>query len=100
MNVTEAEALECVGEGWAPLIRRLYAAKPEDITVLQVKEKFGGLRFYVSPWDAGYGRLISEAESESFTLCETCGAQGLDQSRYWALTLCDEHRRERAARRG
>lgn len=45
-----------------------------QVVAVQVKEKFGGLRFYVnSCCDYQHG-AISFAESMSFNICETCGS--------------------------
>ena len=64
------DEVEC-GEGWkslyAPLIDRCGA---EGVAVLQVKEKHGGLRFYVGPASDELHRAIEAAESKSLTLCE------------------------------
>lgn len=61
--------------------------------VLQVKEKFGGLRFYTAGggenWNAIQDR-IHKAESDSFETCEECGAKGvLHTTGYWVKTLCE-----------
>ena len=92
-DYSEEDAVQNVGPGWEPLIRRLYAAKPEDVEVHQVKEKFGGLRFYIGAAPQEYRDLVDAAENESYTLCATCGKPGtLDQTQWWVLTLCDEHK--------
>jgi hypothetical protein len=41
-------ALRSVGPGWRGLVERVFAAKPEWLRVVQVKEKFAGLRVYSS----------------------------------------------------
>ena len=71
---------EC-GDGWFELIKelceKLQKMNLEGFSVLQVKEKFGGLCFYVGlieteKADTVY-RLINEAESKSYKICEICG---------------------------
>jgi hypothetical protein len=58
--------------------------------ILQVKEKFGGLRIYVNHADDAIRQRIEAAEQESFHTCEICGQPG--KLREDALmTLCDEH---------
>ena len=52
------EALSSVGKGWARIINNLYDAKPKTTLVIQVKEKFGGLRFYVGSAPDWYFDLI------------------------------------------
>ena len=101
------------GDGWEPLIRRLSEklepiARETDLHTVQVKEKFGGLRFYVN----GSRKLLSEvsetlyaaihvAEEEAFRTCEHCGAPGSTEnvSKSWLATLCTAcHEREVAHR--
>jgi hypothetical protein len=88
-------AVEC-GEGWkslyAPLIER---CKAEDVAILQVKEKFGGLRFYVGGGSDDLYAAIEEAASRSLTLCERCGAPGELRTGGWWQTLCEQHARAR-----
>lgn len=87
---------EC-GEGWKPIINdlceRLLILEP-TITVTQIKEKFGTLRFYIGScptetYDAVY-KLISEAERKSGVTCEDCGKIGKQRGGGWIRTLCDE----------
>jgi hypothetical protein len=88
------------GDGWEPLIRRLSEklepiARETGLHALQVKEKFGGLRFYVSA--DGVRAAIEAAEEESFQTCEHCGAAGStrEYGGGWLITLCDVcHERE------
>lgn len=63
-------------------------------TVVQVKEKFGTLRFYViGATDAQYN-YISFAEAMSGRICETCGKPGKRLGGGWLYTACEEHARE------
>ena len=48
-------------------------SKSDQPKVLQIKEKFGELRFYISTEDIHISKLISEAEYEAFKTCEFCG---------------------------
>ena len=78
-------AQRCVGPGWADLVKMAYEALPDGSTILQVKEKYGGLRFYCSP-DLP---RISEIENLSETVCEECGLPGSTRNiRGWFRTLC------------
>jgi len=84
--------------------------KPEDaipeedmqVVAIQVKEKFGGLRFYTSGASERVDGMISMAESMSYKICETCGSPGRPNKDGWIATLCDPCReardKERAAR--
>lgn len=57
----------------------------------QVKEKFGGLRFYVNAATDKQYAYISFAESMSYKTCEECGAPGKTYTDGWHMTLCDIH---------
>jgi ribosomal protein L37AE/L43A len=86
------------GDGWYEIIYKLSQKLMEIdpyVEATQVKEKFGGLRFYVSDVrietsDEVYG-LINEAESESFETCEKCGSKENVKLRegVWIFTLCN-----------
>ena len=58
---------------------------------VQVKEKFGGLRFYVNRATDKHWNFISFAESMSYRTCEECGAVGKTYTDGWHKTLCDIH---------
>ena len=74
--VTREEAKSCVGKGWASIIDHLYDHKNPDVPVDQVKEKFGGLRFYTYGHSETYRALICLAEAKSYETCEECGEPG------------------------
>ena len=85
------------GEGWFKLIDQLSA----DITALdekngsttiavQVKEKFGGLRFYIQSGSDAIYDLIEEAEALSLKTCEQCGEPGELRGVGWVSTMCDK----------
>ena len=92
---------EC-GKGWFPMLTELsdkldaifrekYLESMESFEVLQVKEKFGTLRFYVSSAPDEIYELIDEYEKKSGTICETCGKTGtLKESHGWFMTVCEE----------
>lgn len=72
-------------DGWIPLISDLYEkllAIDPDFRIAQIKEKFGGLRFYASPslssenQDEFYA-AIREAEVLSLRTCELTGKPGV-----------------------
>lgn len=63
--------------------------------VVQVKEKFGGLRFYVSHGTKEIEAAIREAEAISYKTCEWCGKEGTGTTDgKWQLTLCPTHKNE------
>jgi hypothetical protein len=62
-----------------------------DKQVTQVKEKFGGLRFYINEGTDEIFKRISEAENKSYEICEVTGEPGtLRTDIGWYRTLCDE----------
>lgn len=70
-----------------------------QVTALQVKEKFGGLRFYAGGGDDVTDAFISFAETMSMKICETCGNPGKQQGdRGWIHTACDPCFEKRAWR--
>ena len=58
--------------------------------VVQVKEKFGGLRFYIEGGDDYILGLIALAESMSYVVCSSCGNKGMPKKTGWLKTLCDQ----------
>lgn len=92
------DLLSNVGPGWHPLIRILITDLFEagwTGQVMQVKEKFGGLRFYAECDDERQARLINTAEDRSYSICEQCGAAGKAcnaPGTSWIKTLCKTHR--------
>jgi hypothetical protein len=90
------------GDGWFDLLWRLcerlepVVADAEKETrrpfeVLQVKEKFGGLRLYANYNNDSISTLIEAAVVESFYTCEVCGQPGKCRVGGWIQTLCDRH---------
>jgi hypothetical protein len=81
-------------KGWRELVMEcgLKLESLNDGTVaVQVKQKLGGLRFYVgSSSDTGFA-IIREAEIKADTTCEYCGKPGKVKSdRGWLRVLCPE----------
>ncbi len=85
------------GDGWFDLIYELskkIAAMDlnGEVEATQVKEKFGGLRFYVNAAPKEIHDLIGEYEEKSFETCEVCGALGkFRDDLSWVQTLCAKH---------
>lgn len=83
-----------VGSGWNLIIKNLI----QDLIklgwnkeVIQVKEKFGGLRFYINEGTDAIHERIGQAELESMKTCEITGKPGkLRTDIGWYRTLCDE----------
>ena len=89
--------LEC-GDGWLQIVddlcQDIQAMVDEgdcsQVIAMQVKEKFGGLRFYTQGGDEKIYPLIGKAEDKSYTTCEYCGSpEGKERKGGWIKTLCD-----------
>jgi hypothetical protein len=92
-NITREKALTSVGSGWSGLVNEAYdyIEARQNIKVVCVKEKFGGLRIYTDAYDDEADKLIMNLEKRSFTICETCGEDGKLRGGSWYQTLCEEH---------
>jgi hypothetical protein len=101
-----------VGKGWRPIIEKLskhiqghidFKEKQglpiDQVIVQQVKEKFGGLRFYYDGGDDYIRGLVSISESWAGASCEVCGNLGHRTQGGWIKTLCDAHEIEAEERR-
>ena len=86
------------GDGWLQLIHDLIEellAAGWDKHILQIKEKFGGLRFYIGSGSEEIHDIISKYEHLSYETCEVCGETGrIRNDLGWIPTLCDKHYKE------
>lgn len=61
--------------------------------VLQVKEKFGGLRFYMTGTTEGMDKVINNFEALSKHTCEVCGMRGAIRcNNQWLECRCEDHK--------
>lgn len=76
--------------------KHLTEAEKNIPVAVQVKEKFGGLRFYVSGASDKHHEMISMVESLSYRVCEVCGTMKDVMSYHlgYIRTLCPEHANE------
>ena len=94
---------EC-GDGWFNILDQLmgniqhhidWKNKKEEVVVQvtldQVKEKFGTLRFYYTGGDDIIDGMVRMAESMSGVTCEECGNPGKRIGGGWVTTVCEEH---------
>jgi len=92
---------EC-GDGWFDLlwtllteIEKSLAAEPKEVvdnfSVVQVKEKYGTLRFYCNGTTDAIDSLISAAEDVSEKTCEACGQPGEIRPGGWISVQCWDH---------
>ena len=99
------------GEGWWPILEKLCsniqshldwknktAEVVPQVTVAQIKEKFGGLRFYYDGGDDHINGMVRMAEAWAEASCEECGSPGKRRDGGWIKTLCDIHEAERQQR--
>ena len=84
------------GDGWFVLVDNLSALitlldkrDGSETIAVQVKEKFGGLRYYVEGGTEAVWKAIEEAEALSERTCEWCGEPGKERGGGWIYTLCD-----------
>jgi hypothetical protein len=59
-----------------------------QVTLDQVKEKFGTLRFYYTGGDNYIDGMVRMAESMSGVICEGCGNVGERRDGGWVHTYC------------
>jgi hypothetical protein len=83
-----------ISNGWFGLVKELIEdciALGWNKEICQIKEKFGGLRFYINSAPDEVFKRIREAEDKSFTTCEVTGNPGqLRTDIGWYRTLCEE----------
>ena len=97
---------EC-GDGWFQILNQLMGSiqnhidwqnrkeeKVQQVTLDQVKEKFGTLRFYYTGGDDVIDGMVRMAESMSSVTCEQCGQPGRTRGHGWIYTSCDAHAKE------
>jgi hypothetical protein len=66
----------------------------QQVVAAQVKEKFGGLRFYYDGGDSYIDGVMSMMGSMSYSTCELCGVPGKMNYSGWIRCLCDNCRKE------
>jgi hypothetical protein len=84
-----------IGKGWYLLVKNLIQeliALKWNKEILQVKEKFGGLRFYTNGAADVAHDTIDKFEILSYTICELCGDTGelYTSKSGWLNTVCQE----------
>lgn len=72
-------------------IEKLSTEDQEKFYVVQIKEKFGSLRFYMSYENDAMGKHIRIAEEKSCETCEGCGSENSNiVGRNWLVNLCED----------
>jgi len=90
------------GDGWYWLIDQLCSnlqwntdrnnreGKYPQVIASQVKEKFGGLCFYVQSATPEQYAVINFAESMSYHICESCGTtENMGRTTGWIRNICE-----------
>jgi hypothetical protein len=96
-----------IGRGWWLILDKLLATIQNyldwknresevvpQVVVEQIKEKFGGLRFYYQGGDSYISGLVDMTETWASVSCEECSGYGIRRSGGWIRTLCDKHEAE------
>lgn len=92
-------------KGWEKLahylcniLERAIDRLPEEVRAgvqcAQVKEKFGGLRFYMTQETPYMSGAIAVVENMSYDVCDVCGEAGKLRHGGWVRALCDAHHEE------
>jgi len=96
-GITRADAKLEVSVGWADLLDKVYdylETFPQEpggeIYIIEVKEKWGGLRIYTSEAPDAVFHFLLAIEAESFTVCEFCGKPGRPRATGWIKTMCQQ----------
>lgn len=84
-------------EWW--MLRGTITPERYQVEASQVKEKFGGLRFYVDHSNDTVDGMIAVAEAMSYQICEECGQPGKSNNKGWIRTLCDACRNMKEERK-
>ena len=100
-NCDHRKSLMCagleIGDGWYNLVYdmcdKIIKTNPNsEFKAVQVKQKFGGLRFYTTAASDEVHKIIDEAEQLSYKICEDCGSTENVESGW--ITLCKNCRRD------
>ena len=105
-DILKIDYIEC-DIGWFDLIDKalnqilmICYETGQEIKIVQIKEKFGGLRIYYDlnlegEVDEDFRQkvedIIYNAENESYVTCEVCGEEGKPRKGGWIKTLCNDH---------
>lgn len=89
---TKEDAIKECGKGWVHILKELFDEADKRgfdyANILQVKEKFGGLRVYVGG-DVYIEDLIEIAEKKANVTCQSCGQTGKLYTQGWMTVSCD-----------
>lgn len=92
-DVIVQKAIDCIDEYLLSSDRKLlkkFESEGSNFSFLQIKEKFGGLRIYVSYSDDYINGVIRMAEKMSHVTCEVTGANGILHIKGFCLKTLNE----------
>ena len=105
-DLPPSESLMCFGfecmDGWYWLVDHLCNSiqshidnnlhnKIPQVEAVQVKQKFGSLRFYYNGGNDYIRGLIDFAEYLSYNICEKCGStKNVKRTKGWISALCED----------
>jgi len=83
------------GDGWLPLIQECIEGAIKlgwNKEICQIKEKFGGLRFYTNSASEECHAWVSKCGARSYEICEQCGStDNVSQTKGgWITSLCKQ----------
>ena len=108
-------SIDC-GMGWYDILDTLlttivavfngHSRNIKCLHITQIKEKFGGLRFYYGVSgdleDKTLDNIVAQidgairlAEVLASRICEVCGEKGSHDTSGWSAVLCDKHKQDR-----
>ena len=75
------------------LSKRVHKMETEIPIMKQIREKFGGLRFYMDGGTGAHWDIVDAAEAMSYYVCEQCGTMKNVKlyTKGWHRTLCIDH---------
>ena len=86
-------------ENTPEILEKIKNKEYDKVKAQQIKEKFGGLRFYISGGDEKIRSFIDEVEKSSWKICEECSQPGKQTKSGWIRTLCEKCADERYKKR-
>lgn len=88
-TVKRSEVCNYVGPGWHSILKWLVERLSPEVEIMQVKEKFGGLRFYIFNGTKVDDDMVAFVERMSYRVCEQCGTTiDVSTEGSWIKTLC------------
>jgi hypothetical protein len=90
-NTSEEDLRKALENDKSAHLQKMEESKQKLPKVVQVKEKFGTLRFYIDYGNEVSNAIVNYAELMSEVTCEKCGSAGITYQTGWHKTLCKQH---------